>query len=155
MRTNLPAPPSPSAGAGALCRGCLMGSGARLLPPGSTVYTCMLNKQGGVESDLTVSRISPGDPASPLAPAFEGKRPEHGDAGGGGVSAAAVGLGADIAGWVYPPAVQLPASPAAFFSCVNAHKDLSSPRKPWRQVQSEACQHLLHPCRARGLQAQG
>ncbi|XP_035753538.1 sarcosine dehydrogenase, mitochondrial [Egretta garzetta] len=40
--------------------------------PGSTVYTCMLNKQGGVESDLTVSRISPGDPASPLAPAFEG-----------------------------------------------------------------------------------
>ncbi|KFQ99298.1 hypothetical protein N306_14723, partial [Opisthocomus hoazin] len=40
--------------------------------PGSTVYTCMLNKHGGVESDLTVSRISPGDPASPLAPAFEG-----------------------------------------------------------------------------------
>ncbi|NXV49406.1 SARDH protein, partial [Uria aalge] len=40
--------------------------------PGSTVYTCMLNKRGGVESDLTVSRISPGDPASPLAPAFEG-----------------------------------------------------------------------------------
>ncbi|XP_064027219.1 sarcosine dehydrogenase, mitochondrial isoform X3 [Pogoniulus pusillus] len=40
--------------------------------PGSTVYTCMLNKQGGVESDLTVSRISPEHPASPLAPAFEG-----------------------------------------------------------------------------------
>uniref|UniRef100_A0A663N2W3 Sarcosine dehydrogenase n=1 Tax=Athene cunicularia TaxID=194338 RepID=A0A663N2W3_ATHCN len=40
--------------------------------PGSTVYTCMLNKRGGVESDLTVSRISPGEPASPLAPAFEG-----------------------------------------------------------------------------------
>ncbi|NWT37925.1 SARDH protein, partial [Chroicocephalus maculipennis] len=40
--------------------------------PGSTVYTCMLNKRGGVESDLTVSRISPGDPSSPLAPAFEG-----------------------------------------------------------------------------------
>ncbi|POI33226.1 hypothetical protein CIB84_003023 [Bambusicola thoracicus] len=41
--------------------------------PGSTVYTCMLNKRGGVESDLTVSRISPGDPSSPLAPAFQGK----------------------------------------------------------------------------------
>ncbi|NWW12827.1 SARDH protein, partial [Oreocharis arfaki] len=40
--------------------------------PGSTVYTCMLNQQGGVESDLTVSRISPGPPGSPLAPAFEG-----------------------------------------------------------------------------------
>ncbi|NXG33368.1 SARDH protein, partial [Dromaius novaehollandiae] len=40
--------------------------------PGSTVYTCMLNRRGGVESDLTVSRISPGNPASPLAPAFEG-----------------------------------------------------------------------------------
>uniref|UniRef100_A0A8C5U2W9 Sarcosine dehydrogenase, mitochondrial n=1 Tax=Malurus cyaneus samueli TaxID=2593467 RepID=A0A8C5U2W9_9PASS len=40
--------------------------------PGSTVYTCMLNQQGGVESDLTVSRISPGTPGSPLAPAFEG-----------------------------------------------------------------------------------
>uniref|UniRef100_A0A8U8CBH1 Sarcosine dehydrogenase, mitochondrial n=1 Tax=Geospiza parvula TaxID=87175 RepID=A0A8U8CBH1_GEOPR len=40
--------------------------------PGSTVYTCMLNRQGGVESDLTVSRISPGTPGSPLAPAFEG-----------------------------------------------------------------------------------
>ncbi|OXB69053.1 hypothetical protein ASZ78_009529 [Callipepla squamata] len=40
--------------------------------PGSTVYTCMLNKRGGVESDLTVSRISPGDPGSPLAPAFQG-----------------------------------------------------------------------------------
>ncbi|XP_048875339.1 sarcosine dehydrogenase, mitochondrial isoform X3 [Brienomyrus brachyistius] len=40
---------------------------------GSTIYTCMLNKEGGVESDLTVSRIEP--PAagqSPLAPAFEG-----------------------------------------------------------------------------------
>lgn len=33
----------------------------------------MLNKRGGVESDLTVSRISPGDPSSPLAPAFQGK----------------------------------------------------------------------------------
>ncbi|XP_011382354.1 sarcosine dehydrogenase, mitochondrial isoform X2 [Pteropus vampyrus] len=41
-------------------------------PPGSTVYTCMLNHRGGTESDLTVSRLAPGPQASPLAPAFEG-----------------------------------------------------------------------------------
>lgn len=41
-------------------------------PPGSTVYTCMLNQRGGTESDLTVSRLAPGTQASPLAPAFEG-----------------------------------------------------------------------------------
>lgn len=41
-------------------------------PPGSTVYTCMLNQRGGTESDLTVSRLAPGAQASPLAPAFEG-----------------------------------------------------------------------------------
>ncbi|XP_032334743.1 sarcosine dehydrogenase, mitochondrial isoform X2 [Camelus ferus] len=41
-------------------------------PPGTTVYTCMLNHQGGTESDLTVSRLAPGPQASPLAPAFEG-----------------------------------------------------------------------------------
>uniref|UniRef100_A0A8C6EBU7 Sarcosine dehydrogenase n=1 Tax=Microcebus murinus TaxID=30608 RepID=A0A8C6EBU7_MICMU len=41
-------------------------------PPGSTVYTCMLNRRGGTESDLTVSRLAPGPQASPLAPAFEG-----------------------------------------------------------------------------------
>ncbi|KAM4696751.1 sarcosine dehydrogenase, mitochondrial [Rhinophrynus dorsalis] len=41
-------------------------------PPGSTVYTCMLNKRGGTESDLTVSSITPGTPASALAPHFEG-----------------------------------------------------------------------------------
>uniref|UniRef100_A0A8C2PQZ9 Sarcosine dehydrogenase, mitochondrial n=1 Tax=Cyprinus carpio TaxID=7962 RepID=A0A8C2PQZ9_CYPCA len=34
--------------------------------PGSTVYTCMLNKRGGVESDLTVSRLEP-SPAYYLA----------------------------------------------------------------------------------------
>ena len=115
-----------------LCQGSVPGladgSGARLLAPGSTVYTCMLNKHGGGESDLTVSRISPGDPASPLAPAFEGKSPQRGDAGGGWVSAAAVGLGG-IAGWVHPPTVELPSSPAAFFSCVNARKDLSQSRE--------------------------
>ncbi|XP_036074094.1 sarcosine dehydrogenase, mitochondrial isoform X3 [Rousettus aegyptiacus] len=41
-------------------------------PPGSTVYTCMLNHRGGTESDLTVSRLAPGPRGSPLAPAFEG-----------------------------------------------------------------------------------
>ncbi|XP_039618685.1 sarcosine dehydrogenase, mitochondrial [Polypterus senegalus] len=41
-------------------------------PPGSTVYTCMLNKRGGTESDLTVSRIEPRPQSSVLAPAFEG-----------------------------------------------------------------------------------
>ncbi|KAJ8286596.1 hypothetical protein GJAV_G00040960 [Gymnothorax javanicus] len=39
---------------------------------GSTVYTCMLNKKGGAESDLTVSRIEPGSSHSPLEPKFEG-----------------------------------------------------------------------------------
>ncbi|KAF0876092.1 SARDH protein, partial [Crocuta crocuta] len=41
-------------------------------PPGSTVYTCMLNHRGGTESDLTVSRLAPTPQASALAPAFEG-----------------------------------------------------------------------------------
>ncbi|XP_070811639.1 sarcosine dehydrogenase, mitochondrial isoform X1 [Pituophis catenifer annectens] len=41
-------------------------------PPGTTVYTCMLNKDGGVESDLTVSPINPGPRDSALAPDFEG-----------------------------------------------------------------------------------
>ncbi|XP_025779451.1 sarcosine dehydrogenase, mitochondrial [Puma concolor] len=40
-------------------------------PPGSTVYTCMLNHRGGTESDLTVSRLAPSPQASALAPAFE------------------------------------------------------------------------------------
>ncbi|KAK2120562.1 hypothetical protein P7K49_001948, partial [Saguinus oedipus] len=40
-------------------------------PPGSTMYTCMLNQRGGTESDLTVSRLAPGPQASLLAPAFE------------------------------------------------------------------------------------
>lgn len=35
---------------------------------GSTVYTCMLNKMGGVEADLTVSRLEPGAANLPLAP---------------------------------------------------------------------------------------
>ncbi|XP_066294122.1 sarcosine dehydrogenase, mitochondrial-like [Branchiostoma lanceolatum] len=41
-------------------------------PPGSTVYTCMLDKSGGIESDLTVSMISPGE-GSAMDPTFDGK----------------------------------------------------------------------------------
>ncbi|XP_068608878.1 sarcosine dehydrogenase, mitochondrial-like [Brachionichthys hirsutus] len=40
--------------------------------PGSTVYTCMLNKSGGVEADLTVSRLQPGAANLPLAPLPDG-----------------------------------------------------------------------------------
>ncbi|XP_064648723.1 sarcosine dehydrogenase, mitochondrial-like isoform X2 [Lineus longissimus] len=39
---------------------------------GSTVYSCMLNKAGGAEADLTVSVLEPGDGA-PHSPAFEGR----------------------------------------------------------------------------------
>ncbi|KAM4719186.1 sarcosine dehydrogenase, mitochondrial isoform 2-T2 [Anableps anableps] len=40
--------------------------------PGSTVYTCMLNKRGGAEADLTVSRLEPGAANLPLAPESDG-----------------------------------------------------------------------------------
>ncbi|XP_061913144.1 sarcosine dehydrogenase, mitochondrial [Entelurus aequoreus] len=40
--------------------------------PGSTVYTCMLNKGGGTEADLTVSRLEAGDANLPLAPQSTG-----------------------------------------------------------------------------------
>uniref|UniRef100_A0A3Q2PCC1 Sarcosine dehydrogenase, mitochondrial n=1 Tax=Fundulus heteroclitus TaxID=8078 RepID=A0A3Q2PCC1_FUNHE len=40
--------------------------------PGSTVYTCMLNKRGGAEADLTVSRLEPGAAKLPLAPESDG-----------------------------------------------------------------------------------
>ncbi|XP_068925341.1 sarcosine dehydrogenase, mitochondrial [Petaurus breviceps papuanus] len=40
--------------------------------PGSTVYTCMLNHQGGTESDLTVSCLARDPEAFPLTPSFEG-----------------------------------------------------------------------------------
>ncbi|XP_028457562.1 sarcosine dehydrogenase, mitochondrial isoform X1 [Perca flavescens] len=40
--------------------------------PGSTVYTCMLNKKGGAEADLTVSRLEPGAANLPLAPQSSG-----------------------------------------------------------------------------------
>lgn len=41
-------------------------------PEGSTMYTCMLNAQGKVEADLTVSAIAPGQ-GSPCDPAFTGR----------------------------------------------------------------------------------
>lgn len=41
-------------------------------PVGSTVYTCMLNKFGGTEGDITVSLINPGDRDTVLAPKFKG-----------------------------------------------------------------------------------
>lgn len=40
--------------------------------PGSTVYTCMLNQRGGVESDLTVSRLEPSPAHLPLTPESNG-----------------------------------------------------------------------------------
>ena len=43
-----------------------------VLLSGSTVYTCMLNRHGGVEGDLTVSAIEPGDGVSVHDPAFQG-----------------------------------------------------------------------------------
>nr|XP_019937304.1 PREDICTED: sarcosine dehydrogenase, mitochondrial [Paralichthys olivaceus] len=42
--------------------------------PGSTVYTCMLNKRGGAEADLTVSRLEPGAAMLPLAPESNGEK---------------------------------------------------------------------------------
>ena len=41
--------------------------------PGKTVYTCMLNKKGGIEADLTVSALDEQgwDGISPLYPVSE------------------------------------------------------------------------------------
>lgn len=41
--------------------------------PGSTVYSCMLNKRGGVEADLTVSVLSLGTDTGPHDPHFDGR----------------------------------------------------------------------------------
>ncbi|XP_013787690.1 sarcosine dehydrogenase, mitochondrial-like [Limulus polyphemus] len=41
-------------------------------PEGSTIYTCMLNSRGGIEADLTVSCIHPGE-GSACDPAFKGR----------------------------------------------------------------------------------
>jgi hypothetical protein len=37
--------------------------------PGRTVYTCMLNREAGIEADLTVSILE----AGPLDPPFQGR----------------------------------------------------------------------------------
>lgn len=37
------------------------------------MYTCMLNKGGGTEADLTVSRLEPGAANMPLAPQSNGE----------------------------------------------------------------------------------
>ena len=44
-----------------------------ILPLGSTTYTCMTNKDGGVEADLTVSVLQSGDGSSVVKPKFEGE----------------------------------------------------------------------------------
>lgn len=49
-------------------------SAPALCVSGSTVYTCMLNKRGGVEADLTVSRLEAGAANLPLAPQSDGQQ---------------------------------------------------------------------------------
>jgi len=51
---------------------------------GSTTYTCMTSKDGGVEADLTVSVLSSGDGSSVVKPKFEGMH-SRGEGGGGGL----------------------------------------------------------------------
>lgn len=41
-------------------------------PPGCTTYTCMTNKDGGTEADITVSVLENGDGSSIVKPKFEG-----------------------------------------------------------------------------------
>lgn len=43
------------------------------LVPGSTVYSCMLNRRGGVEADLTISVLEPRGQGGPHDPRFEGR----------------------------------------------------------------------------------
>lgn len=40
---------------------------------GATTYTCMANKDGGVEADITVSVLENGDGSSVIKPEFEGE----------------------------------------------------------------------------------
>ena len=40
---------------------------------GTTTYTCMANKDGGVEADITVSVLENGDGSSVIKPKFEGE----------------------------------------------------------------------------------
>lgn len=48
---------------------------------GSTTYTCMVNKDGGVEADLTVSVLTSGDGSSVVKPKFEGENNRKGQKG--------------------------------------------------------------------------
>ena len=41
--------------------------------PGKTVYTCMLNREAGIEADLTVSLLEDGGSGGPLDPFFQGR----------------------------------------------------------------------------------
>ncbi|XP_057317314.1 sarcosine dehydrogenase, mitochondrial-like [Hydractinia symbiolongicarpus] len=41
-------------------------------PPGSTTYTCMLNKHGGIAADLTVTVLDTNDNSSSIFPSFDG-----------------------------------------------------------------------------------
>ena len=50
--------------------------------PGSVIYTCMLNARGGVEGDLTVTVVEPGD-GRPHTPEFGGERGFYVAVGGG------------------------------------------------------------------------
>ena len=50
--------------------------------PGKTVYTCMLNKKGGIEADLTVSVLQPGS-GSVADPSFQEERGFYIAAAGG------------------------------------------------------------------------
>lgn len=43
--------------------------------PGSTTYTCMLNKNGGIAADLTVSVLDSQDDSTSIFPSFEGMAP--------------------------------------------------------------------------------
>ena len=40
---------------------------------GATTYTCMTNKDGGVEADITVSVLENGDGSSVIKPKFKGE----------------------------------------------------------------------------------
>ena len=50
--------------------------------PGSVIYTCMLNARGGVEGDLTVTVIEPGN-GQPHAPTFKEEKAFYVAVGGG------------------------------------------------------------------------
>ena len=51
---------------------CLMKVTGMHCVVGATTYTCMANKDGGVEADITVSVLEKGDGSSVIKPQFEG-----------------------------------------------------------------------------------